>query len=99
MLTTATGMDAAPEAEADAYYSNGYGRSYGGYGRSYGLSSYGGYGRSYGGYGGYGRGYYGKREAEAAPEAEADAYYSNGYGRSYGGYGRSYGLSSYGGYG
>merc|ERR1712203_865970 len=92
---------AVAEAEADPYYGSygygglsygGYGRSYGGYGRSYGLSSYGGYGRSYGGYGGYGRGYYGKREAEAAPEAEADAYYGYGYGRSYGGYG-SYGRS------
>merc|ERR1712203_827239 len=71
---------AVAEAEADPYYGSygygglsygGYGRSYGGYGRSYGLSSYGGYGRSYGGYGGYGRGYYGKREAEAAPEAAA----------------------------
>merc|ERR1711872_116722 len=84
--------EAKADAEADPYYYGGYG--YGGYGlRSYGGYGYGGYGRGY--YGGY-RGYYGKREAEAEPEAkaEADPYYYGGYGRSYG-----YGLRSYGGYG
>merc|ERR1712243_190388 len=58
---------------------------YGGYG----------YGRGYGGYG-YSRGYYGKREAEALAEADAEpGYLSRGYGyRGYGGYG--YGRGYYG---
>merc|ERR1712055_1026712 len=69
--------EAEPEAkaEADPYYYGGYG----GYGRSYGYGGlrsygYGGYGLGYGGYGGYrSYGYYGKREAEAEPEAKAEA--------------------------
>merc|ERR1712025_670886 len=89
--------DAEPEATADA--EPGYLRSYGygSYGRSYGGYGGYGYGRVYGGYGGYSRGYYGKREADAEPEATADA--EPGYLRSYGygGYGRTYG--GYGGYG
>merc|ERR1711879_900030 len=44
------------EAEADA--EPGYSRGYGGYG--------------YGGYGGYGRGYYGKRDADAVADADAE---------------------------
>merc|ERR1711990_397018 len=102
---------ATPEAEADPYYgygSYGLARSYGGYG-GYGLSygGYGGYGLSYGGYGGYA---YGKRSADAAPEAEAEAEAEAdaapeaeaGRGHRNRGryYGRSYGVRrSYGGYG
>merc|ERR1712107_283452 len=44
-------------------------------------------------YGGYGLGYYGKREAEAAPKAEADPYllYGSGYyGHGLGYYGLGY---------
>merc|ERR1719290_31484 len=83
--------DAEPEAKADAdpYYYGGYGLGYAGYG-GYGL----GYAR-YGGYGhlGYGLGYYGKRSADAEPEAKAaaDPYYYGGYGLGYAGYG-GYGL-------
>merc|ERR1711915_3612 len=91
--------DAEPEAKAgaDPYYYGGY------YGRGYGYGI--GYRRYYGGYGlGYrSYGYYGKREADAEPEAKADAdpyyyggYYGHGYGygigyrRYYGGYGLGY---------
>merc|ERR1712090_93752 len=88
---------------------------YGGYG-GYGLGYGGYYGRGYGGYGlglgyrgyGYGHGlrsygyahHYGKRSAEAEPEADAGYLYGGyGYG-GYGGYGRGYGygLGGYGGY-
>ena len=60
-------------AAAEASY--GYGRGgygghgYGGYGKREAEPGYGGYGYGGRGYGGYGR--YGKREAEAEPEAEA----------------------------
>merc|ERR1739840_43923 len=50
--------------------------------------------------------YYGKRSADAAPEAKADPYllyggYGHGYGHGYGygGYGLGYGYGGYGGYG
>merc|ERR1711915_763046 len=42
---------------------------------------------------GYGLGYYGKRSAEAEPEAKADPYYLGGY---YGGYGLGYANYGYG---
>merc|ERR1719411_810161 len=69
---------------------------------------YGYYGRGYG-YGGY-RGYYGKRSADAEPEAEADAeptaaaepgygYYGHGYGHGYYGYARPYAYGHRGYYG
>jgi len=89
--------EAAPEAKADPYL------LYGGYGLGYGRGYYGGYyGHGlgyYGGYGGYG--VYGKRSAEAAPEAKADpyllygGYYGHGLGYGYGhgyGYGAGYGF-------
>merc|ERR1711944_209806 len=84
--------DAEPEAEADPWYSYGGYGGYGGYGSygGYGGHGYGGYG---GGYGGYGH-HYGKRSADAEPEAEADPWYSYG---GYGGHG--YGGHGYGGYG
>merc|ERR1711865_1268870 len=54
---------------------------------------YGGYGRAYG-YGGH---HYGKRSADAAPEAEADAEAGVAhYGAAYGAY--PYGLRAYGAY-
>merc|ERR1712126_611632 len=114
--------EAEPEADAEALY-----HSYGGYGlghRVYSLGHGYGYGHHLGysslGYGhhGYGLGYssyYGKRDAEAEPEADAlyGAYgygyglghrtYSLGYGRYFGhgyGYGRGYGYGhGYGYYG
>merc|ERR1719471_180771 len=103
--------DAEAEPEADAYYGYyGYARPYAyGY-RSYGYPAYGYYG-VYGypyaaGYAGYAYGaypyaygaYYGKRSADAEPEA--DAYYGYyGYARPYAyGY-RSYGYPAYGYYG
>ena len=66
------------EAEADASYGyGGYGLGYAGYG-GLGYAGYGGYGLGYGHGYGYGHGlgyghYIGKRDAEAAPEAVADA--------------------------
>merc|ERR1712212_1334574 len=77
--------EAQPKAEADPYLLYG---GYGGYGYGHHLG-YRGYG--YGGYGlGY-RTYYGKREAEAEPEAKAAAdpyllYRGYGYGLGYHGY-------------
>merc|ERR1712002_1034944 len=80
---------AEPEAEAspDAYYgSYGYGLGYRGYG--------------YGGYYGHGLGYYGKRSADAEPEAKADPYYGYGYGLGHGYYGGHLGYAGLGyGYG
>ena len=76
---------------------------YGAYG--YGLpyaSVYGGY-RTYGAYPGYSYGYYGKRSADAEPEAAADAeadpallYGAYGYGLPYSSVYRSYGAYPYG---
>merc|ERR1711981_1324113 len=100
---------AEPEAEADAdaayYYGNYFGnRGFYGYGRrtwnnyGYGLGGYryGGYNNYPSTYGGYYR-HFGKRSADAEPEAEADAavLYSNHYGYP-GVYGqRFYGLGNY----
>merc|ERR1712083_788688 len=93
--------DAEPEADADAavYYGGYYGhpRAYG-----YGLYNRGYYGGYYGypyatGYG-YAR-HFGKRSADAEPEADADAavYYGGYYGHpGYYGYGSRY--YGYGGY-
>ena len=85
--------DAEPEAEADAYYgAYGYGLGYAGLG--YAGLGYGAYGRGYAGYAApyaYGA-YYGKRSADAEPEA--DAYYgAYGYG------GLAYAGLGYAGYG
>merc|ERR1712037_27321 len=99
--------DADAEAAADAWYGY-YGLGHRGY-YGYGLGHYGyGYGLGYRGYYGYGypRAYgyyhhYGKRPADAEPEAKpeadaaADAWYGY-YGRPYGYYG--YGRRYYGGY-
>merc|ERR1712142_766775 len=70
--------DAEPEADADAAADAYYGYYGRGYGYGYGL----GYGRYYGGYygypyAGYGYRHFGKRSADAEPEADAaaDAYY------------------------
>merc|ERR1712055_198773 len=82
-------VDAEPEADSDAdagllyggYGGYGYGRGiyggYGGYGLGYSrgyLGGYGGYGLGYGRsyYGGYGH-HFGKRSADAEPEADSDA--------------------------
>merc|ERR1712123_371851 len=100
---------AAAEADADALYgAYGYGGYLGHRTYSHGLGAIGysglghtgystlGYSR---GYGGYGRGYFGKRSADAEPEAEADALYgAYGYG-GYGGLGHrtySHGLGAIG---
>merc|ERR1712126_141408 len=83
--------EAEPEADADALYGNyGYGLGYSaGYGLGYSRPIYGGYSTiSRAIYGGYRSGYYGKREAEAEPEADADALYG-----TYGGYGLGYSRS------
>merc|ERR1712130_396674 len=88
--------EAEPEAGADALYSTyGYGLGYSAYSRpvvssyarpvvsSIGYSAY-----SRPVYGGYSS-YYGKRDAEAEPEADADALYSTyGYGLGYSAYSR-----------
>merc|ERR1712154_597490 len=52
------------------------------------ATGYAGLGYSRAIYGGYRSGYYGKREAEAEPEADADALYG-----TYGGYGLGYSRS------
>merc|ERR1711982_8703 len=75
-------------------YGYGLGLGYAGLG----YAGYGGYGLGYSGLGyGYGLGYYGKRSADAEPEAKADA------GLLYGGYGYGLGLGyaglGYAGYG
>merc|ERR1712156_887007 len=101
--------EAEAKADPEAWYYGYYGHGYGGY---YGL----GYGRYYGGYygypyAGYGYRHFGKRSADAEPEADAaaDAYYGYyghgyGYGRYYGGYygypyARGYGYGRFGYYG
>merc|ERR1719341_644380 len=85
--------EAQPKAEADPYLLYGGYGGYGGYGYGHHLG--------YAGYG-YGLGYrtlYGKREAEAEPEAKAAADPYLLYG-GYGGYGYGHGLGyRYGGYG
>jgi len=110
-LVAAVYAEAAPEADADAWYGYGAGYSYGarpyvnlGY-RSYNsVAGYAPYvaARSYGAYpAAYGYGHaIGKRsaDAEAAPEADADAWYGNyGYAAAspayYGGY-RNYGYAA-----
>merc|ERR1719339_674317 len=89
VLALAAVAFAEPEAEGKAYGIYGYGVPYAGAYGAYGAySAYRPY--SYGGY------YYGKRSAEAEPEAEAnaDAYYGYyGYARpyAYGAYGAGYG--------
>merc|ERR1712066_275849 len=92
VLALAAVAFAEPEADpkADPWY------TYGGYtGYPY-AGVYGGY-RAYGAYP-YSYGYYGKRSADAEPEAEADPWYTYGYGHPYagvyGGY-RTYGAYPY----
>merc|ERR1711931_64670 len=93
---------AEPEAEADAYYGGYYGLGAYGYApRSYAYSSYAApyaY-RSYGyaPYRSYGAYRLHKRDAEAEPEADADAYYAGVYGayRGYSAYPYSHGYSAY----
>merc|ERR1712088_666991 len=105
VLALAAVAFAEPEADpkADPWYTYGgytgypYAGVYGGYGHAYG-GLYGGY-RTYGAYP-YSYGYYGKRSAEAEPEAEADpallyGAYGYPYAGVYGGY-RTYG--AYGAY-
>merc|ERR1711935_1095771 len=85
--------EAKAEAEADAYYNGNYGyhgvRSLGYSVRPY-VSTSGHASRTHSGYGavgytahpcgGYGLRSFGKRSADAGPEAEADAYYYGNYG-------------------
>merc|ERR1711909_123906 len=66
-----------PEAAADAYYAHGYGLGY--HGLGYAGLGYRGLGYAGLGYHGLGYRVYGKREAEAEPEAAADPYYLGGY--------------------
>merc|ERR1719187_647958 len=92
---------AAGEAEpkADAAYLSHYGHAYGyglhgyGYGHALGYHGYAGYRYPYR-YGGYH--HYGKRSADAEPEADAhygySGYYGHGYGHGYYGHGYGYGL-------
>merc|ERR1719350_882978 len=82
---------AEPEAKADAgllYGGYGYGAGLGYAGLGYGYAAPAAYGYSSLGYSGLG--YYGKRSAEAEPEAEADA------GLLYGGYGAGLGYAGLG---
>merc|ERR1711936_197948 len=95
--------DAEPEAAADAeadpallYGAYGYGLPYSSVYRSYGAYPYG-----YRTYGAYPYTYYGKRSADAEPEADAEAdpallYGAYGYGLPYSGVYRSYGAYPYG---
>ena len=100
VLALAAVAFAEPEADANADPAVLYGAY--GYGLPY-ASVYGGY-RTYGAYPGYSFGYYGKRSADAEPEAAADAeadpallYGAYGYGLPYAGvYG---GYRTYGAYG
>merc|ERR1711974_511796 len=86
--------DAEPKADADPYYGY-YGHGYHGLGYrayGYGLGHYG-YGHGLGYYG-----YYGKRSADAEPNADTDPYYGY-YGLGYHGLGYrayGYGLGHYG---
>merc|ERR1711936_287560 len=104
VLALAAVAFAEPEADANADPAVLYGAY--GYGLPY-ASVYGGY-RTYGAYPGYSFGYYGKRSADAEPEAAADAeadpallYGAYGYGHTYGaypyayGYGQTYGAYPY----
>merc|ERR1712055_588793 len=93
-LATVAFAEAEADAKADPYLLYG---GYGGYGHGLGYGGYGGYSGHGLGYGyGHGLGYYGKRSADAEPEAKADAaadpYYYGGYGLGYAGYGHGYGL-------
>merc|ERR1711934_414691 len=95
VLALASVAFAEPEAEADPallYGTYGYGvPAYGAYGAYGAYSAYRPY--SYGGY------YYGKRSAEADPEAEADPallYNAYGYGLPYAGAYGAYGAYGYG---
>merc|ERR1711909_105401 len=98
VLALAAVAFAEPEAEADPAL------LYGAYG--YGLPYSGVYGYRYGGYRTYGAypytyGYYGKRSADAEPEADAEAdpallYGAYGYGLPYSSVYRSYGAYPYG---
>merc|ERR1711976_271469 len=96
VLALAAVAFAEPEAEADPallYGAYGYGLPYAGvYGAGY--RTYGAYPYTYGGY------YYGKRSADAEPEADAEAdpsllYGAYGYGLPYSGV---YGYRAYGAY-
>merc|ERR1712215_637756 len=79
--------EADPEAKADAgLLYGGYGLGLGYAGLGYAGLGYAGYGHGLGAYGYSGLGYYGKRSADAEPEAKADA------GLLYGGYGYGLGL-------
>ena len=94
---------AEPEAKPEAQFYRGYGGYAAGYPTTYGYGL-----RNYG-YSAYNRGFYGKREADAEPEAEAEPYlnygvghvgaYSGGYAAGYPstyGYGlRNFGYSAY----
>merc|ERR1712184_223328 len=106
VLALAAVAFAEPEADANADPAVLYGAY--GYGLPY-ASVYGGY-RTYGAYPGYSFGYYGKRSADAEPEADAEAdpallYGAYGYGHTYGaypyayGYGQTYGAYPYAYYG
>merc|ERR1711936_651069 len=93
VLALAAVAFAEPEADANADPAVLYGAY--GYGLPY-ASVYGGY-RTYGAYPGYSFGYYGKRSADAEPEAAADAeadpallYGAYGYGHTYGAYPYTY---------
>merc|ERR1711881_378231 len=95
------GRSADAEPEADAYYGvygyGGYGLGYAGY-ADYGYPAYSAYsGLYHGAYAAPHLGYYGKRSADAEPEADAyyGAYGYGGYG--YGGY-RGYASPYFGGY-
>merc|ERR1712137_931256 len=100
VLALAAVAFAEPEADAKADPAVLYGAY--GYGLPY-ASAYGGY-RTYGAYPyTYGGAYYGKRSADAEPEAAADAeadpallYGAYGYGLPYSGVYRSYGAYPYG---
>merc|ERR1712179_11035 len=99
VLALAAVAFAEPEADANADPAVLYGAY--GYGLPY-ASVYGGY-RTYGAYGAYSYGYYGKRSADAEPEAAADAeadpallYGAYGYGLPYSSVYRSYGAYPYG---
>merc|ERR1719299_230603 len=99
---------AEADAKADAgllYGSYGYGTGLGYAGLGYSGLGYAGYGLGYGRLGYAGLGYYGKRSADAEPEADAGLYYGGyGYGAGLGYAGLGYGYSGlgyagYGGYG
>merc|ERR1712184_143703 len=97
VLALAAVAFAEPEADANADPAVLYGAY--GYGLPY-ASVYGGY-RTYGAYPGYSYGYYGKRSADAEPEADAEAdpallYGAYGYGLPYSSYPYAYGAYPYG---